>query len=190
MENFVSNSSLHKVDIGNHFCRGIPVDTFFERNLEIVIESCNLSRCSIYKFPDQFSTLSRSFSGLEIWFLERIWKIVHFHCESWSGTKWALREGPAGVIELYNGIKMVKMATFLTSSPTFLGNFLVWKSGLWKLYGKSFHFQCVSWSDITWPCRWSPRRAEESGLLTTPWRGLNFFRIDQPSTLRGFYVPF
>ena len=38
---------------------------------------------------------------------------------------WALREGPMSAVESCNGIKMFKIATFLTSSSTFLGKILV-----------------------------------------------------------------
>ena len=148
------------------------------------------SRWSKYQLSWQFLGPFPRFSWFSKYGFSKLReKSFHFQCESWSEVDWALRESPEGAVGSCKDIKMVKIATFLTSSPTFPGTFLVWKSGFWKLCEKSFHFQCKSWSGMNGACLQSPRRAEGSGFLTLPWRVLNFSRIDQPSTSLAIYVP-
>ena len=133
-------------------------------------------------FPEIFLVSTSGFSIIRE-------KSFHFQCESWSGVSKSHCESPASSTESSISIKIVKIATFLTVSWTFPEIFLVWKSVFSKLRGKSFHFQCESWSGTTVALHQSHRRAGRSGLSTPPWRVLKFSRIDQPSTFELFDVP-
>ena len=111
------------------------------------VESCNgIKMFKISTFLTNSPTFLVFFLVLKSGFWKLYGKSFRLQCESWSGVNWALCVGPMSAVESCNGIKMFKIAAFLTSSSTFLGKILVWKSGFWKLYGKSFHFQCESWS--------------------------------------------
>ena len=79
---------------------------------------------------------------------------------------WALREGPMSAVESCNGIKMFKIASFLTNSSIVLGIFLVWEFDFCKLCGRNFNFQCESWSVVNRALREGTIRAVES------WNGI------------------
>ena len=133
-------------------------------------------------FPENFLVWNSGFR-----FYHR--NIFNLLCESWSGINWARRGSPVTAAVSCKTIKMVKFATFLELSRIFPENFLVWKSGFWKLLGKSFHLHLESWSGVNGARRWSARRTEGSRPLTLPRRVLNFSWFDQPSTFERFYVP-
>ena len=144
----------------------------------------------IQTFPDQLHDLSWSFPGLNIWFLETSWKELSFAVRilirSQFGASWRFC-GRRRI--LTSSSRWSKWQLSWPVPRTFLE--FSWSENL--VSGKFMERALIFCANLDQASPELVARAinvqKNLRSLTLPWRVLNFFSFDPPSTFEAFYVP-